>query len=170
MAEVGPAPPGAPVWSGIVRPAWIDRNGHMNVTAYDAVFQEAEQAFFQTLGVERSYAEQDRRGFFRLEKHLRYQAECLAGQLLEVTVRLLWTDFKRFHLFYELWQPEAGRRAATCELMWMHMDLTARRGLKLAEGPLRDAFAAYHAREETLPPVDGASRAISPDPRVRNAR
>ena len=109
-------------WSGTVGPADIDENGHMNVRAYDRVLEEADTVFFHGLGWTPDYPHQTRRGFFRVEKHVRYQAELLLGTAICATARIIETDLKRFHLFFGLWNTETGARSATMETLALHMD------------------------------------------------
>ncbi len=89
-------------WSGTVGPADIDENGHMNVRAYDRVLEDADMVFFLAMGWTEAYPRLARRGYFRVEKHLRYQQELLEGTPICVTARIWrFCDLQRFQMFFQ---------------------------------------------------------------------
>ena len=44
---------------GIVSPEWIDRNGHMNMTSYMALFDQGTDILFQKFGLAVSETDSD---------------------------------------------------------------------------------------------------------------
>ena len=44
---------------GIVSPEWIDRNGHMNITSYMALFDQGTDILFQKFGLAVSETDSD---------------------------------------------------------------------------------------------------------------
>lgn len=164
MADVAGLPPSAgfPCWSGRVGPEDIDENGHMNVRSYDRIMEAADMAFFYDMGWTPDYPGRERKGFFRVEKHVRYQAELLEGTAIGVTAWLAATDLKRFHLFFQLWNMETCLRAATMETMLLHMDLGSRRPAPMAgNAPQTAPWLALRDAQSTLPVPEGMGRRVS---------
>lgn len=158
-----------PSLSGRVLPDWIDRNEHMNVARYDYVFDRAEGAFYDQFGIDRDYTVTRRRGLFRLEKHIRYEREMRLDVGFEVTSLLVWTDFKRMHLFHQLWNTDDNYRAATMEGMAIHVDLDTRKPARIDEPATRAAFEAAAAAHALVPLPEGVGRWVSRHP-VQPAR
>lgn len=111
---------------GRVEAQALDANGHMNVAAYTAVFDQAMEAWLKEhgLGVEPHAA--DPGGVFVLESHVRYQRELRADEEYAVTGQLIACDEKRAHLFLRMRNLTRNLQAATCELLLIHVDLTSR--------------------------------------------
>ncbi len=86
----------------VVRPEWIDHNGHMNMGYYVVVFDLATDAFLSWVGLDEAH----RRGCsvttFCLEAHVTYHREVRAGDPLRFTTLLLGHDAKRVHYFHEM--------------------------------------------------------------------
>jgi len=139
----------APFESGEVEvlPEWIDANGHMNLAYYTVAFDVATDVLFDVFDC--SYAYKDRTGFgtFAVESHNMYENEMLLGERARMVTHVLGVDAKRVHLAHEMYRLHDGKRAATQELMYLHVDLTLR---KVAPWPdhIRariEAAAASHA-------------------------
>jgi len=152
-----------PSLTGEVLAAWIDRNGHMNVSRYDSVFDAAESAFYAHCGIHGLYQTR-RRGLFRLEKHIRYQRELLLGAAISVTTQIIWTDLKRIQLFHELWNTDAGYRAATMECMAIHMNLETRRPIRIDDAEVRGRIEVMAAAHAGLPVPEGVGRRVGRHP------
>ncbi|WP_047146785.1 thioesterase family protein [Aquamicrobium sp. LC103] len=138
-------------WTGTrvsVKPEWIDANRHMNVSAYDLVFDIAEKDFFAAFGVGDDYINRTEFSCFRLERLIRYERELLLDDPLEVRSRVAWTDYRKIHHFHELWNVRDGYRAAFADVVSVHVDLSLRKAatVELAEvrQPL-EKFATEHA-------------------------
>jgi acyl-CoA thioester hydrolase len=156
-----PASAGTVCWSGHVGPADIDENGHMNVKSYDSIMEDADMAFFCDMGWSPDYPLNDQKGFFRVEKHIRYQAELLVDTPICVTAWLVETDFRRFHLFFQLWNMETRLRAATMETMLLHMDLTRRKPVQMADNAQARAWRALQAAQRVGDAPEGLGRRVS---------
>ncbi|WP_010138703.1 thioesterase family protein [Oceanicola sp. S124] len=155
---------GTQSWSGRVGPEDIDENGHMNVLVYDRVLDEIDRAMFLQLGWTPAYPQVERRGFFRVEKHMRYESELMERTPLLGTGRILFTDLKRFHLFFQLWNATTGQRSAFMETMVLHMNLEARRVSKMESGPLAETLLAAQRAQADLPMPPGTRRRVSTEP------
>lgn len=132
----------------VVRPDWIDGNGHMNVGYYVVAFDHATDTFAEQLGVAWPYVEHRLGMTFILEAHATFERELRAGDPLRVTTQILAHDTKRVHFFHAMHHAETRFCAATNELLMMHVDYESRRSAPWpAETQRRlDAMAAAHAR------------------------
>ena len=121
----------------VVRPEWIDHNGHMNMGYYVVVFDLATDAFLSWVGLDEAYRRARGVTTFCLEAHVTYHREVRAGDPLRFTTLLLGRDAKRIHYFHEMRHAREGYLAATNELMSLHVSEASRRG-----APMTDAVAA----------------------------
>ena len=114
-------------YRGAVLPEWIDFNGHMNLAYYIVLFDYATDALFDAIGIGRTYKDTTNHGTFVAETHNLYERELLVGERVRIATQILGADGKRLHLAHEMFNLEGGERAATQELMYLHIDLGARR-------------------------------------------
>jgi acyl-CoA thioester hydrolase len=147
-------------YQGEVLPEWIDANGHMNLAYYVVLFDYATDALFDAIGIGRVYQDVTNHGTFVAETHNLYERELLVGEQVRVATQILGTDAKRLHLAHEMFSLASGQRAATQELMFLHIDLAARRVVPwLPEAYERvDVATAAHAH---LARPDWAGRRIA---------
>jgi acyl-CoA thioester hydrolase len=123
-----PAGDGAwPPYSEVVRPEWVDYNGHMNVAFYVLVFDHATDAALDRLMLGEEYRRQSGCSVFVGEMHVTYRQEVLEGDELTVATRLIAGDDRRLVLFHEMsWSRLAGPVAGN-EVLCVHVDLATRR-------------------------------------------
>ena len=121
----------------VVRPDWIDHNGHMNMGYYVVVFDLATDAFLSWVGLDEAHRRARGVTTFCLEAHVTYHREVRTGDPLRFTTLLLGHDPKRIHYFHEMRHAREGYLAATNELMSLHVSEASRRG-----APMTDAVAA----------------------------
>lgn len=143
----------------VVRPEWIDYNGHMNVGYYVVAFDRATEAVCVHLGVGEAYRRRADASMFVVEAHLTYDREVLEGAPLAFRTRIVDHDAKRVHMLHRMFHADEGYLAATNELMCLHVDLAVRRAAPLpapAQALVRD-LAARHAASG---PAAGAGRSI----------
>jgi acyl-CoA thioester hydrolase len=114
-------------YEDVVRPEWIDSNGHMNLAYYVVVFDLATDMLYTTLGIGDAYREATGNSCFTAETHMVYEREVRLGDRLRVHTWLLGADTKRVHYFHELFHVESGERSAVQELMALHIDMRIRR-------------------------------------------
>ena len=140
----------------IVRPEYIDWNGHMNVAYYVLIFDHATDAFFDYAGLDAGYRE---RGYttFTLESVVTYQREVKEGDPVRVTTQLLDHGDKLLHYFHRMYHAEEGFLAATNELLSVHVGFETRRSAPFPE-ELKARFAAIHAAHAGLPRPPEAGR------------
>jgi acyl-CoA thioesterase FadM len=131
-----------------VRPEWLDFNGHLPDASYATVLSDAHELLFESLGLSAAYRASHDAALFTVETHIRFLAECSAGQTLTAATVVLEADAKRMRLHSELFAD--GLLAATGESLYLHVDLATGRTAPLpADRQARVlALLAAHA---TLP-------------------
>src|SRR4051812_38732512 len=115
-------------FEGEVLPEWIDWNGHMNLAYYVVLFDRATDLLFDELGLGLDYRRNEEKGTFVVETHNLYERELLVGERVRIATQILGSDDKRLLLGHEMFRLRDGERSATQELMFLHIDLKARRG------------------------------------------
>ena len=114
-------------YRGEVLPAWIDANNHMNLAYYVLIFDYATDAIFEAFGLGPDYRAKTNCGTFAAESHNQYLQELLVGEQVRIVSQIVAADAKRVHLAHEMLRLSDGRRAATQELLYLHVDLGIRR-------------------------------------------
>ena len=118
---------GVRVADGVVLPAWIDANDHMNVAYYVLAFDLGVDALWERFGITPEYIERSYGSTFAVESHIIYEQELMEGDPYIVTSQILAYDDKRIHQFQRLYHAHKNYLAATAEWMNLHVDLEARR-------------------------------------------
>lgn len=111
----------------VVRPEWIDSNGHMNLAYYVVVFDHATDVVFEALDIGSAYRVRSGNSSFVVETHTLYEREVREGERVVVRSRLLGVDGKRLHLFHEMVRADEPGRVAAQEIMCLHVDMRSRR-------------------------------------------
>ncbi len=142
-----------------VRPEWVDYNGHMNDAAYAVVLGEANEAFLDALGLSADYRDRTGAAMYTVESHIRYLAECTLGQPLRAASLLVPTDARKLHVCTEL-LTEDGRRAATGEYLYLHVD-SALGGVAAMPADRQAAVSAVLTAQSAHPKPDWAGRGIA---------
>jgi acyl-CoA thioester hydrolase len=146
-------------YRGEVLPRWIDANGHMNLAYYTVLFDYATDALFDAIGIGRDYKDSTNHGTFAVETHNLYERELLVGDRVRITTQILGADDKRLCLAHEMFTVATGQRAATQELMYLHVDLAARGVVPFLDAA-RERVAAAAAAHAQLPRPDWVGRRI----------
>jgi acyl-CoA thioester hydrolase len=118
---------GFTVTEGVVRPEWIDINGHMNVAYYVLAFDKAVDDLWARFGITDEYIRSGAGTTFAVECHVTYQRELREGDPYRVTSEILAYDEKRIHQFQRMYHAEEKFLSATAEWMNLHVDLETRR-------------------------------------------
>jgi acyl-CoA thioester hydrolase len=147
-------------YRGEVLPEWIDANGHLNLAYYVVLFDYATDALFDAIGIGLRYKEATNHGTFAAETHNLYERELLVGEGVRVATQILGTDSKRLHFAHEMFSLASGQRAATQELMYLHIDLAARRVVPWPS-EARERLATAAAAHARLPRPDWVGRRIA---------
>ncbi len=141
-----PAP--FPSRPGVVRPEWIDHNGHLNLAYYIVLFDEATDALWQAIGLGEAYRHRTGCGTFAVETHTLYLGELLEGDATTAESLVIAVDAKRLHVAHELRRVRDGGIAARQELMYLTVDLATRRSVPWpaeTRASLGAALAAHRA-------------------------
>lgn len=155
---------GARVADGVVKPEWIDANGHMNVAYYVLAFDLAVDALWADFGITTEYIETSAGSTFAVESHVTYQNELVVDDPYFVTVQLLAYDEKRIHQFQRLYHAEKQFLAATAEWMNLHVDLLKRRASPWPESML-EKFESFSRRQpDQAWPGDAGRQMRIPEP------
>ena len=112
---------------GEVLPGWIDSNDHMNLAYYVVLFDHATDAIYDAFGLGPGYKQRTGCGTFAAESHNLYEQELRLGERVRVATWVLGADAKRLHLAHEMYRLSNNARAATQELLYLHIDLSRRR-------------------------------------------
>jgi acyl-CoA thioester hydrolase len=147
-------------YEAVVRPEWIDSNGHLNLAYYVVVFDLATDKLYATLGIGDAYREATGNSCFTAETHTVYEREVHLGDRLRVLTWLLATDDKRLHYFHELFHVDSGERSAVQELMALHIDMSVRR-VSPFPSEQRRSLAEAVARYAPAEPPKGSGRRIA---------
>ena len=123
-------------WREHVRSEWCDYNDHLNLAYYVLIFDHATDAFYDSLGLDRSYREATNCSTFAVESHTVYLAELLDGDEVFCTTQLLDYDERRLHYFHRLYHSEKRYLSATTELLAVHVDLGLRKTAPMTPGLL----------------------------------
>ncbi len=149
-----------PQHEDVVRPEWIDANGHMNLAYYVVIFDHATDVAFDALDIGTAYRERTGNSSFVVETHTLYECEVTEGERLRVTSRLLGADAKRVHLFHEMFLVRTNERVAAHELLALHIDMRTRRTAPFP-ADRRAALAAAVRAQTGRPLPDGVGRRIA---------
>ncbi|MFD3313539.1 thioesterase family protein [Streptomyces sp. NPDC058694] len=159
-----------PLFREIVRPEWIDYNGHLSEAFYVLVFGHATDAMMDATGMDASYRADSGCSLYTVESHIRYLRDVPEGAHLGVRTRVLGAVGKKAHFTHEMYVLDAAESApdanavpdadsavvATSELLALHVDQKAGRAIPFPEG-VRDRLVPL---VETVPAWAG--RAIAP--------
>jgi acyl-CoA thioester hydrolase len=146
-------------FEGEVLPEWIDWNNHLNLAYYVVLFDKATDLLFEELGLGLDYRRNEEKGTFVAETHLVYERELLVGEKVRIATRILGSDEKRLYLGHEMFRIKDGERSATQELMFLHMDLQARR-VSPFPPEMRARIAAWTEAHAALPHAAWAGRRV----------
>ncbi len=154
------APAGQPLprFNSVVRPEWVDYNGHMSDFLYGHLFGEAMDAIYRGVGVDEAYRKSGRM-FYTVESHVRHVGEAKVSEPLYVTTQLLAIDEKRLHLFHRLHRGRDDVLIATGEQMHLHVDTTVSKAAPMAPA-LRSKLEAMRQAHASLPMPEEAGRPV----------
>jgi carnitine 3-dehydrogenase len=133
----------------LVRPEWVDYNGHMSDFLYGHVFGEAMDALYRGIGIDESFRQRGRM-FYTAESHVKHSGEAKAGEPLYATTQVLSVDDKRLHVFHRLYRKRDDAPIATGEQMHLYVDTTGPKVIAM-ESSLRAKLDAIRQAHASLP-------------------
>lgn len=144
-----------------IPPQWEDRNGHVNVQFYLALYELGGWVVLEEIGVDEAWFSRHQVSQFDLEHHLNYRAELKVGDRVSTYSRVLGRSERRFHGMYFIVNETSRRLAATLEYITASVDMTTRRTApfqsELANG--LDRLVEKHKELSWPAPVSGTMNA-----------
>jgi len=114
-------------YGAVVKPEWIDFNGHFNAGFYLVCFDDAIETWMDFIGLGRAHRDVHHVTTFSAQNHVTYLREVQEGANLRVATQLLGFDRKRIHAIQVMWNVDENFIAATCEVMSLHVSEETRR-------------------------------------------
>jgi acyl-CoA thioester hydrolase len=145
------------IYRAAIPPEYEDRNGHMNMRWYLALFDEAGDAMYPILGLTEDYFASSGMGGFDLEHHLWYPSEVRIGDTVAIRARILARSSKLMHYLMFMENETKGVLSSMFECVHAHADLKARRTVAFP-AQVAAKIAAFIAAHCLLPwpaPVSG---------------
>ena len=106
---------------------WTDYNGHMNMSYYILIFDNAAEVMLTKFNMGRDSAQRDKKSTFAVETHTTYDKEVKLGEEVEVHLTYLDHDKKRIHYRVSMFHKEKKYLAATTEVLSLYIDLNQRK-------------------------------------------
>ncbi|RQR65100.1 thioesterase [Burkholderia sp. Bp9126] len=153
------------IYRDVVRPEWVDYNGHLRDAFYLLIFSFATDALLDRIGLDDAARRERGRSVYTLEAHVNYLHEINEGTRVRVDARVLAHDAKRLHLYLELFADGHDDAVSASEQMLLHVD--TRDGPKAApfDADVAERVAALHALQRDTAPPAYAGRVIALPPR-----
>ena len=117
----------------LVRPEWIDYNGHLNMAYYHVLFDKALDHVFDQIGIGEAYVRTSQGSCFVMEVHVHYLQELSLGDPVDIRFQLLDYDNKRIHFIEQMFHGKEGYLAATSEQLTLHVSMETRRASHFPE-------------------------------------
>jgi carnitine 3-dehydrogenase len=105
----------------LVRPEWVDYNGHMTDSRYLQVFGDSMDALYRRVGIDETYRLSGRM-LYTVDTHIAYLAEAKVSEPLYATTRVLSVDDKRLKVRHCLHRGRDDTLIATCEQTHLHVN------------------------------------------------
>jgi len=106
---------------------WTDYNGHMNMSYYILIFDNAAEIMLTKFNMGGDSAQNDKKSTFAVETHTTYNQEVKLGEEVEVHLTYLDHDKKRIHYRVSMFHKEKKYLAATTEVLSLYIDLNQRK-------------------------------------------
>lgn len=140
----------------VVRPDWIDYNGHFNAGYYAVCFDDAIETWMDHIGLGPTHREEFSVTTFSAENHITYLQEVAEGSNLSISTQLLGFDRKRIHALQTMWNSDEEFLAATCEVMSLHVSEETRRVSEMSEAVYKRLAEIWLVhRDLAVPPQVG---------------
>ena len=106
---------------------WTDYNGHMNMSYYILIFDNAAEVMLTKFNMGGDSAQSNKKSTFAVETHTTYDQEVKLGEEVEVHLTYLDHDKKRIHYKVSMFHKEKKYLAATTEVLTLYIDLNQRK-------------------------------------------
>ena len=141
----------------VVRPEWIDNNGHMNIAYYTLAFDLAfDQLLAEQLGMSHATMKDFQMGPFALQNHYCYHAELREDDTFYTSMGVLDYNHKCMHLYGEMFRRSDNVLSATWEGLTVNVSHVSRKTEPYpAQIMERIVSATDQSRSSPLPPNVG---------------
>jgi len=144
----------------VVKPEWIDYNGHMNVAYYTMAFDNVmDEMLTCHLGIDHQFITQNKMGPFALQSNFTYLAEMHQGDVFYGCARILDYDHKKMHLFATLHNTKDDVLSATMEGLSINVDHHTRRAIPYPTQIL-EKIELLHKKSRDLPTPEQVGKII----------
>ena len=127
-------------YKGTAQPWFCDAMGHMNIRHFMAMFDESSyQLLFEVFGWSGNPDNNGGQGWADVKHVIEYQAEVLAGDLLEVRAGITKVGNKSIGIRYEMINVAKDEVAATLDCVCVLIDLEKRKAVPLSDEQLTRA-------------------------------
>jgi acyl-CoA thioester hydrolase len=148
-------------YSAVVKPEWIDFNGHFNAGYYLVCFDDAIESWMGFIGLGTAHRDQHAVTTFSAQNHVTYVREVHEGARLSITTQLLGFDKKRIHAMQTMVNADEDYVAATCEVMSLHVSEESRRVSEMHLDPYARLGEIWeHHKKLDVPPQAGQVMAV----------
>jgi acyl-CoA thioester hydrolase len=150
---------GVAIYRTQVMPEWIDYNGHLRDAYYSLIVSLASDALMDRVGLDEAYRTRTGCTLYTLEMHIHFLREVKKTDIVDVSVRILGTDYKRIHAAFDMRCAESPDPAASAELMLLHVHQGAQ--VKSQAFPPEVVEALARIAEKSTPtadPIPGSRR------------
>ena len=106
---------------------WTDYNGHMNMSYYILIFDNAAEVMLTRFKMGGDSAQNDKKSTFAVETHTTYDQEVKLGEEVEVHLTYFNHDKKRIHYRASMFNKKKKYLAATTEVLSLYIDLNKRK-------------------------------------------
>lgn len=143
----------------VVKPEWLDDNGHMNVAFYVQAFDDGGEVFFRDCGIGWDYTRRGVGSIFMVGCDLDFRRELLRDESLRVTTQLIDFSPKLVHTYQALYHRDEDILAASAEMLFVHVAFADRRSTEMPPDA-RARLAAIGRVHKNLPRPDNLGRKI----------
>lgn len=144
----------------VVKPDWLDANGHMNVAFYVRAFDDGGENFFRDLGIGWDYTRAGKGSIFMASCDLDFRRELFESDALKVTTQLIDWSPKLVHTYQALYHRDHGYLAATAEMLFVHVAFADRKSTAMP-AQTQTRLAAFTVAHQDLPRPENLGRKIA---------
>ena len=110
-----------------IKKEWTDYNGHMNMSYYILIFDNAAEVMLTQFNMGGDSAQSDKKSTFVVEMHTNYNQEVKLGEEVETHLTYVDHDKKRIQYKLSMFHKERKYLAATNEILSLYVDLSQRK-------------------------------------------
>ena len=144
----------------LVKPEWIDYNGHLRDAYYAVILSDVTDSFMDRIGIDAAYRDRTHCTLYTLEMHLHYLLEVKQTDELVTQIRLISHDKKRIHASLEMYVARHPTPVCTAEVMLLHVHQGETVGSAPFPPPVMATLEEWQTHSATLTPTEPGSRAM----------